>query len=186
MNAIIVSVDDKITDLLATALYKGGFSQVSVTDGDGIEAISDSSEFALAVFDLQGDTSALINAAVTVSRGIPQVLICASQEDFEHILEIAEGEKIYVIPNEFSVRFLDSSIQNVVTALRLTTEYNIRVKKAETKLADIKTIERAKWVLAKYLSFSEAEAHRYIQKNAMDRRKQQIEIAKDILRTYET
>jgi response regulator NasT len=186
MNAVIVSTDDRITDILATALYKGGFSQVSVTDGDGIESISDSNDFALAVFDLKADKEALISAAVTVSRGIPNVLLCASEEDFDHILEITEGEKIYVIPDEFSLRFLDAAVQNVVTAIRLTSEYNIRVKKAETKLADIKTIERAKWVLAKYLSFSEAEAHRYIQKNAMDRRKPQIDIAKDILRTYET
>jgi response regulator NasT len=186
MNAVIVSLDDRITDILAAALYKGGFSQVSVTDGEGIEAISDSDEFALAVFDIGGSDSPLIDAAVEVSRGVPHVLICARENDFERLLEIADGEKIYVIPDVFSVLFLDTVVHNVLTAIRLTSEYNIRVKKAETKLADIKTIERAKWVLAKYLSLSEAEAHRYIQKNAMDKRKPQIDIAKDILRTYET
>jgi response regulator NasT len=186
MNAVIVSLDDRITDILAAALYKGGFSQVSVTDGEGIEAISDSDEFALAVFDLHSNASKLINAAVEVSRGVPHVLISAHENEFENILEIAENEKIYVIPDEFSLRFLDAAVHNVATSIRLTSEYNVRVKKAETKLADIKTIERAKWVLAKYLSLSEAEAHRYIQKNAMDKRKPQIDIAKDILRTYET
>jgi response regulator NasT len=185
MNAVIVSVDDRITDLMATALYKGGFSQVSVTDGDGIEAISDSSDFALAVFDLTSADSPLKDSAVAVSRGIPNVLVCAPEDDFEEILKTVNGEKIFVIPRDFSIHFLDAAVHNTATALRLTTEYNKRVKKAETKLADIKTIERAKWVLAKYLNFSEAEAHRYIQKNAMDRRQPQIEIAKDILRTYE-
>ncbi|MDR0991461.1 MAG: ANTAR domain-containing protein [Ruminococcus sp.] len=185
MNAVIVSIDDRITDLTATALYKGGFAQVSVTDGDGIEAIADSDDYALAVFDLTSSESLLKDAAVTVSRGIPHVLICAPEDEFDEILKTANGEKIYVIPRDFGQSFLDAAVHNVVTALRLTTEYNKRVKKAETKLADIKTIERAKWVLAKYLNFSEAEAHRYIQKNAMDRRRPQIEIAKDILRTYE-
>jgi response regulator NasT len=56
---------------------------------------------------------------------------------------------------------------------------------AENKIADLKFIERAKFVLAEYLSLTEAEAHRYIQKNAMDRRVRQVEVAKDILKTYE-
>jgi response regulator NasT len=185
MNAVIVSVDDRITELMATALYKGGFLQVSVTDGEGIEAIADSNDYALAVFDLTSSESPQKQAAVAVSRGIPHVLICAPEHEFEEIIKTANGEKIYVIPRDFSPDFLDAAVHNLVTALRLATEYNKRVKKAETKLADIKTIERAKWVLAKYLNFSEAEAHRYIQKNAMDRRSPQIEIAKDILRTYE-
>jgi response regulator NasT len=186
MNAVIVSTNDRITDIFATALYKGGFSQVSVTDGDGIEAISDSDDYTLVVFDLEETSPSLLNSAVTVSRGIPHVLICAAEEEFDDILKTVQGEKIYVMPARFSLFFLDAAVQNVVTSIRLASLYDIRVKKAETKLADIKTIERAKWVLAKYLNFSESEAHRYIQKNAMDRRRPQIDIAKDILRTYET
>jgi response regulator NasT len=60
-----------------------------------------------------------------------------------------------------------------------------KIIEAETKIADVKLIERAKFVLAKYLSLTEAEAHRYIQKNAMDNRVKQVEVAKDILKTYE-
>jgi len=55
----------------------------------------------------------------------------------------------------------------------------------ETKLRDMKLIDRAKCVLVQYLRISEAEAHRQIQKRAMDMRLTQTEVAQDILKTYE-
>ncbi len=46
-------------------------------------------------------------------------------------------------------------------------------------------IERAKKVLMNYLSLSEPQAHRYIEKHAMDFRKRKVEIARGILKIYE-
>ena len=46
-------------------------------------------------------------------------------------------------------------------------------------------IERAKNVLMTYLGLSEPQAHRYIEKHAMDFRKTKVEIAEGILQVYE-
>ena len=39
-----------------------------------------------------------------------------------------------------------------------------RARTLETKMNELKMVERAKWVLVEYLKMSEAEAHRYIEK----------------------
>lgn len=44
---------------------------------------------------------------------------------------------------------------------------------------------RAKKLLMETLHFTEPQAHRYIEKHAMDMRKKKIEIAKGILKVYE-
>ena len=46
-------------------------------------------------------------------------------------------------------------------------------------------MERAKYVLIEHLGFSEEQAHRYIEKQAMDRRMTRRGIAEGILNTYE-
>lgn len=52
------------------------------------------------------------------------------------------------------------------------------------QLEDIRIIDRAKCCLIEYLNLTENQAHRHIQKQAMDRRVSQRDIADDILRTY--
>lgn len=54
-----------------------------------------------------------------------------------------------------------------------------------TKIEEIRLINRAKICLMHYLKFSEPQAHRYIEKQAMDTRQTRKEVAKNILSTYE-
>ena len=59
------------------------------------------------------------------------------------------------------------------------------VANLQNKVAEIKTVDRAKLVLMQYLGFSEEAAHKYIEKEAMNSRKSRFEVASEILRTYE-
>lgn len=55
----------------------------------------------------------------------------------------------------------------------------------EEKMADIRLVNRAKWLLITELSMSEQNAHRYIEKQAMDRCVSRREIAQQIIQMYE-
>ena len=50
----------------------------------------------------------------------------------------------------------------------------------------MRLVDRAKCTLVQYLGFTEAQAHRYLEKQAMDMRMTRREVAEEILRTYET
>lgn len=56
----------------------------------------------------------------------------------------------------------------------------------ETKISELNLINRAKCTLIHYLGLTEQQAHRFIEKQAMDRRMTRREIAEGILKTYET
>ena len=47
-------------------------------------------------------------------------------------------------------------------------------------------VNRGKYALMQYLHMTEPQAHRYIEKQAMDLRKNRQEIAERILETYES
>ena len=50
---------------------------------------------------------------------------------------------------------------------------------------EIRLVDRAKCVLIQVLSMTEPQAHRYLEKEAMDRRVTRREVAEQVLRTYE-
>nr|MBO4517550.1 ANTAR domain-containing protein [Clostridia bacterium] len=81
--------------------------------------------------------------------------------------------------------------QNVMQALDFVKATRERLRKMEKKkvsleekMMEIKIVNRAKWTLINSLNMSEEDAHRYIEKQAMDRCIAKREIAEEILRTY--
>ena len=54
----------------------------------------------------------------------------------------------------------------------------------EEKMEEIRLVNRAKWILISELKMSENEAHRYIEKHAMDLCISKREVAQDIIRRY--
>ena len=50
---------------------------------------------------------------------------------------------------------------------------------------DMKIINRAKFLLISCLNMTEVQAHRYLEKQAMDQRESKLEVAKQVIRTYE-
>ena len=57
-------------------------------------------------------------------------------------------------------------------------------ERLEQKIQDIRTIDRAKCLLIQYSGMSEEQAHRYLEKQAMDRRMTRREVAEEVLRLH--
>ena len=54
----------------------------------------------------------------------------------------------------------------------------------EDKIAEIRKVNQAKWILIEELKMSEEDAHKYIERQAMDRCVSKKEIAEEIIKTY--
>ena len=99
--------------------------------------------------------------------------------------EPPEGSGAVFLKNPVSSAML---LQTLALALEMRARLralegeNERLKAA---LSDFKLIDRAKCALIQYLGMTEKDAHRFIEKQAMDRRVPRREIALDILKTYE-
>ena len=80
----------------------------------------------------------------------------------------------------------------ILTAVKLSCAVSRRLFAArstadslKSKMDEWKIVNRAKWLLIGKLGMSEADAHRYIEKLAMDTRQTRREIADGIIKTYE-
>lgn len=84
--------------------------------------------------------------------------------------------------------FSRTALTQTLLVARLAKENMARLEEEKSRLSkeldDVKTINRAKCCLIQYLNLTENQAHRHIQRLAMDSRRTQREIAEDILKTY--
>ena len=56
----------------------------------------------------------------------------------------------------------------------------------EEKMEEIRLVNHAKWILIQNLKMTEQEAHKLIEKQAMDTRRTKREIAEGLIRTYDS
>ena len=72
-----------------------------------------------------------------------------------------------------------------LTALRSKLlQMEQKTKALQQKVADIHTVNHAKWLLIRHDSMTENDAHRFIEKQSMDMRLSRREVAESIIRTY--
>lgn len=90
----------------------------------------------------------------------------------------------FVLAKPFSRSVLTQTVRMAVLAKENINRLEREKSELRGKLEDVKTVDRAKCLLIQYLNMTEEQAHKHIQKMAMDTRRSQREIAEDILKTY--
>lgn len=123
--------------------------------------------------------------ALEVAEGSIGVLLLVKSELYEKTSFRCESAGVLTLPKPFSR-------QAFYSAIKLLAALRTRLEKMETtnrslqeKLAAIRTVNHAKWLLIDRLHLSEQEAHRLIEKRAMDERISSREAAECIIRTYD-
>ncbi len=127
-------------------------------------------------------TDLACDAAERTSAGI--VLFVKAQL-FEVTLAKAAKAGAIVVGKPCQLGYARMCLQVAAATAARMNKMKRTVANLQSKVAEIKTVDRAKCVLMQYLGFSEEAAHKYIEKQAMDSRRNRLEVAEEILRTYE-
>lgn len=123
--------------------------------------------------------------ALDLSEGIMGVMLVVKSELFERVAHKVEDSGVLTVARP-------NSRQAFYGALKLLTAVSAKLAKMEKKnrsliekMTDIRTVNRAKWLLIENLNMTENDAHHYIEKQAMDTRLSRREVAEGIIRTYD-
>lgn len=151
---------------------------------------------ALEQFDAGGIDGVLIAEPIAGSSGrelalqlkkrhCMAVLLLAAPEHTDTDAALLEQSGVLVLPNDAPESLIVQTIR-LLTAVRIQLEQmQHKTEKLEAKVADIRIINRAKLLLVQHLQMTETEAHKYIEKQAMDTSMRRRTIAENIIRTYE-
>lgn len=111
------------------------------------------------------------------------IILLVKSEMAEAAADRLAGTAAFVVTKPISRTVLAQHISLLVRTQRRVTALTRKVEDLQRKLADQKIIFRGKLVLMGHLDISEAAAHRYLQKKAMDLRMKPAEVAERIIAT---
>ncbi|MCR4888721.1 MAG: ANTAR domain-containing protein [Ruminococcus sp.] len=187
-RAYIVSAPSNSLAMLEQAVRIEGFGSVAV--------ISGCSEARRLIKGGASPDIIIINTPLSDEFG-QELAETAAEETSAGIILICSGD----IADELADRLSDYGVtvlarpvsrETLSRHIRLITANRSRMSglKKETpeimnRIEEMRVINRAKTVLMKYLKFTEPQAHRYIEKQAMNNRQTRREVAERVIEQYE-
>ncbi len=123
--------------------------------------------------------------AVDLARDNVGVVLLVPGESYDQVCFQVEDEGVLTLSKPLTQQTLQSAIR-LATALRgKLLRMDQKSRALQEKMADIRTVNRAKWLLIEQLRMTESEAHYYIERQAMDMRLSRREVAENIIRSYD-
>ncbi len=186
-SALIVSSGEKSTAFFSEALTMADIQTiVTVRTAGEARRLLIENDYNICIInapliDEQGERLALSIA----SKGISGVILCVKSEIYDEVTSKVENYGVITVSKPVSKSMFWNSLKITLAAHRKLQLMQTENRKLAAKIEDLKVVDRAKCLLISYLTMSESEAHRYIEKQAMDMRQTKREIAERILKTYE-
>ena len=118
-------------------------------------------------------------------KNISQVMLVVKAEHFDAVSAACEDDGVLTISKPINKTVFWSALSLAKSARKRIKRMEAENNRLVQKIEDIRIIDRAKCILIACMGMDEKEAHRYIEKQAMDMRSTKQEIADGILKTYE-
>ncbi len=185
-SVLIVSQSEKMTTSLRSILPESHYEPIlCVQSADSARRAMLDRSFDIVIVNspLSDDygTAAALDAS---SRDGSVAMLIVKNEDFEQIYERVVDFGVYVLPKPISMQTASLALKWGCATRERLRRIGAKSKSLDEKMAEIRTVNKAKWLLITNLKMTESEAHRYIEKQAMDTCAPKTEIANNIIKTY--
>ncbi|NMC55973.1 MAG: response regulator [Eubacteriaceae bacterium] len=187
-SVLIVSGISEGTEFLIDLLPKSEFAPIiSASNAGEAKRLMISQTFDIIIINTplsdEFGSELALNIAENTYSG---VILMVKAELFEEVSCNVETQGVFTLVKPISRQMVYQAIKLLVALrekMRRTEEKNATL---ESKMEAIRIINHAKWVLIEKQNITEAAAHRYIEKLAMDKRISKKEVAERILKMYKT
>ena len=112
------------------------------------------------------------------------VLLFARSEMYEGIFDKVAEHGVFTLPKPTSRPIVAQGLGWMISARERLRRLEKKTVSIEEKMAEIRLVNHAKWLLIEKEAMSEPDAHRYIEKQAMDRCVSRKEVAEEIIARY--
>ncbi|HIR53699.1 MAG TPA: response regulator [Candidatus Onthovicinus excrementipullorum] len=186
-SVLIVSSGPKVGALLTELLPPASFSPICTvpTAGEARRMLVDR-HFDIAVINtpLPDDFGTQLAVEISEKQGCG-VLLLVKAEIQEAVGLKVEDYGILTLPKPVSRQMVFQSMKLLAATRQKIRALEERTSSLQSKMEEIRLVNRAKLLLIEHLKMSEPEAHHYIEKRAMDTCVKRRAIAENIIKTYE-
>ena len=185
-SVLIVSAAEKLNTALSSLLAETHHHPVRiVADVSAARRIWASQTFDYLIINspLPDDTGTRFAIDAASAKGAV-VLLLVREELYEEVFAQVAPHGVFTLSKPFSRTMLSTALDWMESAREQLRKIEQKTLSVEEKMAEIRIVNRAKWLLISELKMDEPQAHRYIEKQAMDRCISRREVAEEILKTY--
>lgn len=112
------------------------------------------------------------------------VLLLARMEIHAEVHNKVVSHGVFTLPKPTSKTIMAQALSWLASARERLRKLEKKTLSVEERMEEIRTVNRAKILLVSELHMTEPEAHRYIEKNAMDTCVSKREVAEKIIKIY--
>lgn len=187
-SALVISCSEKGNSDLNRILREASISGITVTStaAEARRMLIDQDFDLIIVNTPLPDEFGESLAKHIAEKKVSEVILLVKAELFDEISDRVEEYGIITIAKPISKALFWNALKLASATHRRVKLFQNENEKLVQKIEDIRIIDRAKCILISQLSFTEPEAHRYIEKQAMDLRMTRRKVAEEILKMYES
>ena len=185
-SVLIVSASEKFNQALPEMLAVPTFAPVQVVShvSAAKRAITERDfDFVIINSPLPDDVGTRF-AIDTAGRFQTVVLFLARAEQYNDAYDELAQYGVFLLQKPVSRTLFQVATGWLVSARERVRGSEKKTLSIEEKMNEIRLVNRAKWLLISQLQMTEPDAHRYVEKQAMDRCVSKRQIAEEIIRTY--
>ena len=183
---LIVSATDSFTsaftDLLPAARYSPVDTVTSISVAKRVLA-EKTYDFVIINAPLPDDAGTRF-AIDTCTTKQSAVLLLVENDIHAGIHDRVAEYGVFTLPKPISKVTMTHALNWLESARERLRQFEKKTISIEDKMAEIRLVNKAKWLLISELKMSEPDAHRYVEKQAMDRCVSRRFIAEEIIKTY--
>lgn len=185
-SVLVVSASESFNTALATLLPRSTYDPIRTVSGVSAAKRATAEQ----VFDI-----ILINSPLPDDPGVRFAIDCCTSKKTVVLLFVRNdihGEiydkvaahGVFTLPKPTSRPAMTQALSWLSSARERLRKFEQKTLSLEDKMEELRFVNRAKWLLISELSMSEPDAHRYIEKQAMDRCVSKKLVAEEIIKTY--
>lgn len=145
-------------------------------------AFSDNPYVDLALINAPLPDESGVELAKYVTQHTPaNCILLIRQETAESLADLTDRYNIITVGKPLNRALLYQLMRTIDIAVRRSNAVYEENRKLEQKIKDIQTVDRAKFMMMEYKGMTEAEAHAYLEKYAMNKRKKKAIAALEII-----
>ena len=181
-SVLVVTKDSKLSSIVSTMLVQPLFETEVLSDFNEARRRTSERVYNIILVDYaDGEGS---DFAIDASEGLSTILLLTPPQLFEEVSYRVEGYGIISITNPFDQFYFYNMIKAAIAVQYKVQVLSSQTTKLKVKMEEIKQVNRAKMLLMQNMSMTEQEAHRYIEKQAMDRSMKRTAVAEEVIKAY--
>ena len=185
-SVLVISAAEKLNTALLELLPESHYQPVKVVSSvsAGKRAWSERNyDFVIVNSPLPDDTGTRFAIDIGTSKGTV-VLLLVRAELYDDISDKVTEHGVLALPKPMSRPMVTLALQCMASTRERLRKLEKKSLSVEEKMEEIQIVNRAKWLLISELNMDEPQAHRYIEKQAMDRCISKRDVAEEIIKTY--